>query len=78
MRFLDSLLGRTRLPRPQTEQLFQLITVARFTVSSGVVSAGEAALCLKPLTTVGSRSRKRTARPSRLVAKATLRQNADR
>lgn len=53
MRFLDSLFGRTRLPRPKAEQLFQLITVELdLQTRLGWVPAGEAALCLKPLTTL--------------------------
>ncbi len=52
MGWLDALLGRTRLPRPKTEELFTLVTAqVDIEADLGWVAAGRAALCLKPVTT---------------------------
>jgi hypothetical protein len=53
MRFLDAILGRTRLPQPKMEALFGLITAqVDLEADLGWLPAGKAALCLKPVTTV--------------------------
>ncbi|MGI6082797.1 MAG: PspA-associated protein PspAB [Limnochordia bacterium] len=53
MRFFDWLFGRTRLTRPKSEPLFQLITAqVDLETALGWLSAGAAALCLKPMHTV--------------------------
>jgi hypothetical protein len=53
MRFFDALFGRTRLRRPKTEGLFDLVTAqVDLEVNLGWLPADTAALCLKPVTTV--------------------------
>ena len=51
MGWLDALLGRTRLPKARPEGLFAL-TTAQFAIKAemGWEPAGQAALCLKPVT----------------------------
>lgn len=50
MGFLDSLLGRTKLPEAKTEKLFAISTAAITLESSlGLKADGSAAICFKPI-----------------------------
>lgn len=49
-KFLDALLGRSRLPKPRTEKLFAISTASITLESSlGLKPAGVAGLCFKPI-----------------------------
>jgi hypothetical protein len=50
MGFLDSLLGKTKLPEPKTDKLFAISTAAiTFEANLGLKPEGSAALCFKPM-----------------------------
>ena len=50
MGFLDSILGKTRLPEAKTDRLFAISTAAvTLEASLGLVPDGKAGVCIKPM-----------------------------